>query len=262
MFTLSSRHPHSGDQRAVAVNQGSVLPSLQFTGLIKPIIKFIKFSGWETQWAARINVHRDAELAQMFTMLIVHELFNLTWRIVPIIITSITLTWFTVVQGRQLSIEIVFPVIIALNQLTMELNNIPTRFSRYADLAAAYGRLDEFLDEDEVDERTSNLKQATQGQRHEVDQRVGAEEATFQWHKHNAKAPHAKARKASWLARLKRLFSKSPPPPEADAAAVETEDTPFQLRDISMLCPRGQLSVITGPTGSGKSSRSSSNLYR
>ena len=52
------------------------------------------------------------------------ELFNATWTIVPIFISCISLAWYTLVLGHQLTVSIAFPAIIALGQLAFELNNV------------------------------------------------------------------------------------------------------------------------------------------
>ncbi|KAH7102640.1 hypothetical protein BKA62DRAFT_699295 [Auriculariales sp. MPI-PUGE-AT-0066] len=221
-------------------------------------IKFIKFSAWETQWTQRILKLREIELAQLFTARIVVEIFNMTWQIVPILIASINLTCYTVVFGHQLTVSIAFPAIIAMSSLAFELNNIPNKFGQYANMTAAYQRIDEFLEEEEVRSWASALKQDRPIRGQEFDTRLGAANATFQWYKYTPKPDEDEEQDAKpaarWYQRPFGMFRKGTASTQAEEPAVAQEDQTFQLRGINVVFPRGQLSVVTGPTGSGKSS--------
>ncbi|EJD41418.1 hypothetical protein AURDEDRAFT_115494 [Auricularia subglabra TFB-10046 SS5] len=195
-------------------------------------IKFIKFSAWETRWIQRILVAREKELKQLFKAKVVQAMFSLTWKVVPIIIAAINLAWFTGVAGKQLTVAIAFPAILALAMLTNELNSIPTAFSFYGRLMAGFQRMDEFLSEDEVPDWVSKLKSSEALSAQQFDVRVGAVDGNFRWFKSSRAGDET--------------TESRPAEPDDDAG--------FQLRNINVLFPRGRLSIIAGPTGSGKSS--------
>ncbi|KAH7102647.1 P-loop containing nucleoside triphosphate hydrolase protein [Auriculariales sp. MPI-PUGE-AT-0066] len=220
-------------------------------------IKFVKFSAWETRWVARILKLRDDELASLFIARILGEIFSLVWSIVPILIACINLTCFTAVFGHQLTVSIAFPAIIALGQLTNELNNVPTMLGQYANLVVAYQRIDDFLVEEEVPAWTSALKRAEQEREDPFDDRLGALKANFRWHKVPTNINSGQPTSAKWHQRFisvcKRVLLRRK---EATAQQQDdhNEEHLFELRNIDILFPRGKLSIVTGVTGSGKSS--------
>ncbi|KZV81212.1 P-loop containing nucleoside triphosphate hydrolase protein [Exidia glandulosa HHB12029] len=220
-------------------------------------IKFVKFSAWETRWIKRILGYREDELAYLFKFKVVRGLFGLTWNIVPIIIACVNLAWFTGVVGGQLTVAIAFPTILALSTLTSQLNSIPTVFSYYGILRTAIGRIEEFLGEEEVPEWVSSLKRDSESVNGagQFDTRLGAANASFEWYRtsHKKAEPKGKDKSPAWWKKSPlQYFRKAE---KSDTAEEQVEDdATFQLRDINVVFPRGQLSVITGATGSGKSS--------
>lgn len=89
--------------------------------------------------------------------------------------------------------------------------------------------------------------------------KVGFTKATLQWN--NGKQAETKVDvkpKDKSLTKIKRAFFGRPAPEAAlstdgETAAVEPVPEPvFQLTDLSVDFPTGKLSVISGPTGSGK----------
>lgn len=95
--------------------------------------QFVKFSAWETRWIARILGFRESELALLLRSKLVRSVFQIVWRVVPIVISCIDLAWFTGVAGGQLTVSLAFPAISALGYLTAELN-----FVRRAELCHCY----------------------------------------------------------------------------------------------------------------------------
>jgi hypothetical protein len=135
-------------------------------------------------------------------------------------------------------------------------------------LIAAFQRVEEFLEEEEVPAWMSTFKSAhqtddTSSVTREFDPRLGAANATFRWYKTSRKADNATLESAApapptWYKRSPLSWFRAEPVTanEVDRAqAPVPEEQPFHLRDINVIFPRGKLSVIVGPTGSGKSSR-------
>lgn len=82
-------------------------------------------------------------------------------------------------------------------------------------------RMEHFLDESEVPDWASALKTAESSTRQHEYQDVGFEDASFEWHSGASKAALSPAR--------------------------------FQLGPLNLTFPQGKLSLVCGPTGSGKS---------
>jgi len=118
----------------------------------------------------------------------------------------------------------------------------------------AVRRIEKYLDEEEVPDHVSSLKRDVVSPKGQFDDRLGFTNATFQWSslpKKNLDAP-----KPPILKRLTRKFKWK----ESVDALAETEGSedeenqPFEIKESTVVFPSGKLSVIVGPTGSGKSS--------
>lgn len=81
-------------------------------------------------------------------------------------------------------------------------------------------RIEQFLDESEVPNWASSLKTSESSSLHDFKGKIGFERAVFEWH-----------------------------------ASSKTVVSParFQLGPLDISFPRGQLTLVSGPTGSGKS---------
>lgn len=132
------------------------------------------------------------------------------------------------------------------------LNVIPTWIVQILQTRVALQRIETFLNEDEVDEQVSSIKRASMnaGTR-PTHTEFGLRRATLRWNTVEEKKEEDKSQDN------KNKKARDPAPSDAsDATAVETTDAApervFELSDISVIFPEGELSVVTGPTASGK----------
>lgn len=109
-------------------------------------------------------------------------------------------------------------------------------------------RIEKFLSEDEVEDWASALKRGDNFSsriRHDSDLQIGFQQATFEWH-------------AVTIPILPVGTDDDEITLGASGANTPTSSNaprpPFSLRDINISFPIGKLSLITGRTGSGKSS--------
>lgn len=97
------------------------------------------------------------------------------------------------------------------------------------------------------------------------DERVGFVNASFAWIPPNKEAEDTSKKnqgpaiaKSSLMARIKGVFNKAPKAADAEAPTEAPEeadeDKPFELRDINIWFKLGGINLVSGPTGSGKSS--------
>ncbi|KAJ9120945.1 hypothetical protein QFC22_002881 [Naganishia vaughanmartiniae] len=108
-------------------------------------------------------------------------------------------------------------------------------------------RIDDFLNEDEVDDWVSSLKSKPALPTDEIDTRIGFEKASFKWHA-AVQPDGATQGKAVDGANGAGAHNTNGNGAE-DHAAIEA----FELGPLDFFFPHGKLSVISGPTGSGKS---------
>jgi len=118
----------------------------------------------------------------------------------------------------------------------------------------ALTRIEKYLDEEEVPNHVSSLKRDIVNPKDGFDDRLGFTNAAFQW----SSLPKKK-KEAPKLSILQRLIQKFRWKKSADIPAetqeTEEDDRPFEIKESTIVFPSEKLSVIVGPTGSGKSSR-------
>jgi len=117
----------------------------------------------------------------------------------------------------------------------------------------AVRRIEKYLHEDEVPNYVSSLKRDVVSPKGEFDDRLGFTNATFQWSGLPKKKVDAPKPSIFKRAIQKFKWKKSIDAP-AEAEETEEDDRPFEIKESTVVFPSGKLSLIVGPTGSGKSS--------
>lgn len=115
---------------------------------------------------------------------------------------------------------------------------------------ASLERIDNFLNEPEVDDEISSLKKdSAPPSASETDAApLGFKKASFRWNSTEL------AKSSAETSNGKRPLSTATLTAD-DSASVTSGDAEavrFELRDISISFPQGKLTVVTGPTASGK----------
>ncbi|KAF7331551.1 ATP-dependent bile acid permease [Mycena kentingensis (nom. inval.)] len=232
-------------------------------------VKFIKFFGGEQKWADRVMEARGAEIKLMERNRFYNILFNLVWGIGPLAHSLVSFAVY-VMLGNQLTVSkaftarclaalaacslILLQALAIFSSIRMPLNIVPTYIVHLLRSKVALDRIASFLQEEEVSEQVSSIKQDALTVPHEG---LGLENATLEWN-------HAQAEEKTQETDVQAT---SPSPSESEVAAgtdsvstiadsetVTTADRDhhFELKNISVLFPEGKLSLVTGPTASGK----------
>ena len=108
------------------------------------------------------------------------------------------------------------------------------------------------MNEEEVDEQVSTIKRKNLSRTRSSSAEFGIENASFQWNstKEDAKSDKKDTQKASDGDSERAV---DPIQASEDNSSSITDDSrTFELKDITVSFPEGKLSVITGPTASGK----------
>jgi ABC-type multidrug transport system fused ATPase/permease subunit len=120
----------------------------------------------------------------------------------------------------------------------------------------ALDRIATYLDEDEVDEQVSSLKRSRFGASADDDaaKGLGIENGTFKWNEVE--------QKDDVVAKTSNSVASTSTDDTVQGADDETErgsltgsvasDHRFELKDVNIMFPERQLTVVTGPTASGK----------
>ncbi|KAF8943963.1 hypothetical protein BGZ47_004806 [Haplosporangium gracile] len=193
-------------------------------------IRIIKFFSWERNFYRKVDEARERELAR-FRLRFTWWIFGTAlWFGTPVTVTIMTFFTYTKIAGNVLTPEIAFPALALFNVLRAPMDAFPEMLSQCLRCKVSAARIDRFLDEEEVLVYANAAAKPRKNL--PTDPIIGFKNATFSY-----------AGKA-----------------EQDAANAAHEDGEilnghhFELKDLNLEFPVGELSVITGPTGSGKTS--------
>ncbi|KAL1733355.1 hypothetical protein EV714DRAFT_246810 [Schizophyllum commune] len=248
-------------RRSIEIQKGVMAARDKRMGVLNELIsaiKFIKFFAWESRWIERTMAAREYEMRWMVKSRINSVMFYMLWAIAPILI-SVTSFFVYVATGHKLTVSTAFTAITLFNMIRQPLNTIPTMIVQILQCNVALKRIAVYLDEDEVTEQVSSLKKdlsAPQPQATGEDDVLAIENGTFKW---NEVEPEKAANGAGHIQSPTDTASTSDTIVTHDTASIaESEagsvalDHHFELRDISVKFPDGKLTLVTGPTASGK----------
>ncbi|KAI0048024.1 multidrug resistance-associated ABC transporter [Auriscalpium vulgare] len=241
--------------RSVRINKGLMAARDKRMGVLNELtgaIKFIKFFSWESRWIDRVLDSRNTELSWLIKARLNNIAFHGVWELAPALVSVVSFLIF-VLLGNDLTVGTAFAAVALFNMMRQPLYALPTFIVQILQILVSVNRIDTFLREDEVDEQVSSLKSARSGPNPGVDTDVvkslGIDNGTFKWNEVEEKVNDKVDAK-------KNTSPAGTPVPsdEVDRVSLtaETEDHRFELKDITITFPDGKLSLVTGPTASGK----------
>ena len=192
---------------------------IQTTNEIMSNIRIIKYFAWEQHFGQIVYEKRAAELKALLNKYILWTFAAGFWFGVPVIIPLFSFLFYTVVEKRPLIPSVAFTALSLFGILRYPLNQLGGMIARVQESKASIDRVEEFLNEDE----TKKYDQLLQGKTDENGRIViGFDMATLTW--------------------------------EGKDANASDGQTAFRLIDLDIHFVVGRLNIITGPTGSGKTS--------
>ncbi|KZS96802.1 multidrug resistance-associated ABC transporter [Sistotremastrum niveocremeum HHB9708] len=265
VLLLASPLNHFLAKRAVRIQKGLLAARDKRMAILNEIIsavKFIKFFAWEDKWIARAMEKRGDEIKWMIKARLNGIMFFALWSSVPILVSVISFTTF-VLLGHQLTIATAFTSIALFSMLRAPLNVIPTFIVQILQTMVSVSRIDTFLNEPEVDDQVSSLKKPavspTSDEHANEASPLGFQHASFKWNTVEEKKDEKDKDKDKAKAKAKDDVKKNGTPSglpeiavESEAEGEDREDRPFELQDLDVVFPNGELTVVTGPTASGK----------
>ncbi|KAF8579651.1 multidrug resistance-associated ABC transporter [Ramaria rubella] len=246
-------------KRSIRIEKGLLAARDKRMGVVNELlnaVKLIKFYGWETLWIDRVLDARKFELKWLVkskSCRINHVMFLCLSMITPIMVSVVSFFTF-VMTGHELTVPVAFTAIALFSMLRTPLTGLPSWIVLVLQTGVVLDRIATFLSEDEVPAVISSLNQGVVERTGSEDLRLGIEDASFKWNEVD------EAKKDS------ALPTKILPNPPADAieelgptsrdsvsiTAQAAEERHFELRDINVIFPEGKLTIVTGPTASGK----------
>ncbi|KAG8994024.1 hypothetical protein FRB90_000542, partial [Tulasnella sp. 427] len=248
ILVLATPLNHLLSQRGVTVGKGLSAARDKRMSVLNELIggiKFIKFFAWEPQWIKRTLNARDYELKWLIKDRINSTLFSLLWALAPTFVSIVS--FYVYVQlGNELSISTAFTAIALFNMLKMPLNVIPMFIVMILQAGVSLDRISTFLQEDEVPDHVSSFKRPVlTNSPTSDDMRIGiAGGISFKWNE--VKEKEEKPKKG------KKKAKPAVPAITVTDGGEQPEDR-FELRDVDVIFPVGKLTLVVGPTASGKS---------
>lgn len=182
-------------------------------------IRIVKFFAWEDKFEEKIGELRSAELDCLWKYILANSGSRVIWNAAPVLVSFVTFTAMTVGAGSVLTASTAFTALAIFNSLRSPLAVMPDIIVKVGDALVSLSRIEMFLAEKELDEYiVSTNAPATQS-----DIAVQFKDSSFSW-------------------------------PGSGSEQCSSVRTSLALRKIMVEFPKGKLSVISGPTGSGKSS--------
>ena len=182
-------------------------------------IRIIKFFAWEERFGHMVGGSRSAELKQLRNRYILWAIAATSWYGSPMIITLLSFFSYTVIEGKELSASVAFTALSLFNVLRVPLDQLADMVTNVLQAKVSVDRVEEFLREEET-EKYHQLRHTEDDPDAPV---IGFRDASFTW------------------------GSKK-------QAIAKGTSSAFQLQDLSIEFVPGQLNLVAGATGSGKTS--------
>ena len=189
-------------------------------------IRQIKFAALEPQWEKRILDLRQQELDTLWELFESDIVLNVAWTAVPILLSLTSLGSYAWMNG-SLSASVAFVSIGILNTLDFAVAAMPGLIRFGIDCWVSLKRIEKYLDGPEL------VPIRTESDRPDV----AFEDASLAWPVHDNSSPD----------------KDKPSDEQQQQQQQEEESSRFVLRNVTLSFPPGELSVISGKTGSGKS---------
>ncbi|KXX76621.1 ATP-dependent bile acid permease [Madurella mycetomatis] len=182
-------------------------------------IRIIKYFAWEHRFAKIVDEKRRAELKALRRRFMIWAAAVAVWNTVPILITFFSFLMYTVVENKPLYPSVAFTAISLFMLLRYPLDQLGDMIAHVQESKVSIDRIEEFLSEEE----TEKFEQLGSDNLDEDGNKViGFRDATFIW--------------------------------GSKTTVADDGSMAFRLLDLDVDFKIGKLNVITGPTGSGKTS--------
>ncbi|EIW82695.1 multidrug resistance-associated ABC transporter [Coniophora puteana RWD-64-598 SS2] len=265
-------------KRRVRIQKGVSASRDRRMGILNELlgaVKFIKFFAWEERWIDKTMQARGEEIGWIVKAQFNSAIFSMVWLCAPFFVSFVSFTVY-VSLGNELTVSTAFAAIALFGLIRVPMTSLPNFAVQFLQTLVAIRRLETYLNEEEVSSQVSSLKQTEESLAAEsVIEGLAIENGSFKWNavpdkpeedSTSKNAKNGKKRKHGKDVSRDTISTMSSQPSTSDAESMTladsgsakgastsgVEDRRFELQDISVRFPEGQLSVITGPTASGK----------
>ncbi|KAJ1956844.1 hypothetical protein IWQ62_005212, partial [Dispira parvispora] len=247
-------------------------------------MRIIKMFGWETNFMDRIQSIRSEQLKVLKKFLLTWSLIDVSVYIGPLVMLTSAFGSYTMIFGHTLTADVAFTSWSVFQMVQDAFFTLLGYGQYFISSRVALLRVDRFLHQEDVEPPTewatspesARKLQPTATELSQTDSTLGFVHATFSWnleeweaslHDNNASSSLESVVDASQQSRPSSSTnmdsasssSSSKNDIKVDSASAEPLDsTPsaraFTLTDLCLQFPSGKITLIVGPTGSGKTS--------
>ena len=196
-------------------------------------IRMIKYMAWEGPFVERILQSRAHELYHLRNNFLLEVMFNFVWTLSPVLCILVSFVIFTKVMHQPLTPSTAFAALAVWNELKFALNVIPDLVVNAVQCLVSLRRIEAYLDSPELDDQALLTDGHAVDSHSEAPKEVAFKDATVTWPRN----PAAEEDNDS---------------DDEDETASTAAPQTFELQDISVNFPMGELSLICGQLGSGK----------
>ncbi|KAF2143052.1 uncharacterized protein K452DRAFT_225934 [Aplosporella prunicola CBS 121167] len=182
-------------------------------------IRIIKYFAWEQRFISQVNEKRSAELLYLRRRYQWWAAAATVWSGAPVIITFLSFFVYTIIEKRDLVPSVAFTALSLFQLLRIPLDQLADMVAHVQESKVSVDRIEEYLNEPETD-KYRQLKHEDFDENDEPI--IGFDHGTFSWG-------------------------------TGEGEDGEIDDA-FKMLDLDLRFHVGQLNVIVGPTGCGKSS--------
>ncbi|GAA5957716.1 hypothetical protein JCM3765_003743 [Sporobolomyces pararoseus] len=219
-------------------------------------IRFVKYSADERNWLRKVGEKREDELKWLLKT----RINNL--------VMLISFTCFTLIVGKSLTVPIAFTSLALFALVRSPMSVLPMSITQLLQTYVSIQRLEQFFKEDQVEEwvstlTTRDIETETNSLASSIEnefQEIGILNGTFKYSStstSNSDKSSSTNKQSTTIngGRNEEREGEGQIEDQVEQQEEEEEEEPeFQLKGINVSFPTGSLSLISGPTGSGKSS--------
>ncbi|GAA5956181.1 hypothetical protein JCM21900_006830 [Sporobolomyces salmonicolor] len=207
-------------------------------------IRFVKYSANEDMWLGKVNERRETELGWLLKTRLNNLNLNILWNFTPDLVMLISFACFTLIRGQELTVPVAFTSLALFALVRGPMATLPMSITGLLQTYVCIQRLEQFFEETEVDSWVSALREeAASSSSTSAFRNIGITNGTFRYNEEAKAGDHA-ARSTTGVGAALGVGQ--------DLSG--SQEPEFELKDISVAFPEGKLSLVVGPTGSGKSS--------
>ncbi|KAI6042761.1 hypothetical protein EDC04DRAFT_3058052 [Pisolithus marmoratus] len=213
-------------------------------------VRFIKFFTWEDSWIARVMKARDREMDWLKRSRINSIASAAVWAAAPVLVSFCSFFAY-VRQGNRLTPSIAFTTIALIGMLRQPLNVFPNFIMQIFEARVSLDRVEAFLNEEEISDRGPSPEDQFPDTE-TLDGGLAIEGGRFKWNEVGDKKGVRPRGRNGELTPQPTVPAEEAGQSVGTGGIVLNDRNHFELRDITVRFPDGELSLIIGPTGCGK----------